>query len=267
MFGKPRLLVVCCLLICSGKGLGQVLDLDKGRWLDLTHDFSEETLYWPTANTFHKHTVFDGETDGGFYYSAFDFETAEHGGTHMDAPIHFARGRASAEAVPLSRLVGPARVIDVRARCAADADYAVGADDLLAAEAGNGRLERGDIVLVRTGFARYWPEANRYLGTELRGQEAVPLLHFPGLSEAAAQFLVERGVAAVGIDTASVDPGQSRDFRAHRVLYAAGIPGFENVADLEDIPPTGAFVIALPMKIRGGSGAPLRIVAFVPEAH
>jgi len=90
-------------------------------------------------------------------------------------------------------------------------------------------------------------------------------LHFPGVSAEAAQWLADnRTIAALGIDTPSIDYGQSADFRAHVILYTKNIPGFENVANLAALPPVGGFVVALPMKIEGGSGGPLRIVAYVP---
>jgi kynurenine formamidase len=243
----------------------QAIDLGSGQWHDLSHAYSEQTLYWPTASRFHKETVFEGETEGGFYYTAYDIRTAEHGGTHLDAPIHFYAGRRRVDQIPLDNLIGAGVVIDISAQAMADRDYQLGVGDLEAWEAVHGQIAAGSIVLVRTGFARYWPDAERYLGTAERGPAAVPKLHFPGIHPEAARVLVQRGVAAVGLDTASVDYGQSTDFMTHRVLYEANIPGFENVADLAALPATGTFVVALPMKIAGGSGAPLRIAAFVPR--
>jgi len=252
-------------LLLPLNGQAQAVDFSNGRWIDLTHTFDETTVYWPTSSGFHKDTVFEGVTEGGFYYTAYDIATAEHGGTHLDAPIHFHEGRDTADQVPLERLAGPAVVIDISKAAAADADCLLSATDLEAWEAEHGRIEAGVIVLVRTGWAARWPDAERYLGTARKGAEAVPLLHFPGIGADAARVLVERGVGAVGLDTASVDRGQSTGFMTHRILYEANIPGFENVADLSGLPARGAFVVALPMKIGGGSGGPLRIVAFVPD--
>jgi kynurenine formamidase len=121
------------------------------------------------------------------------------------------------------------------------------------------------IVLLRTGWSSRWPDKARYLGTTKTGLAGVPELHFPGIDSSAARWLAaERRVKAVGIDTPSIDYGQSTTFDTHRSLFAQNIPAFENVASLERLPPTGAYVVALPMKIRGGSGGPLRIVALVP---
>lgn len=229
--------------------------------VDLSHTFNERTIYWPTAREFKLTEVAEGETEGGWFYAANDFEAAEHGGTHLDAPIHFARGGDTADRVPLRRLVGDAVMVDVSERALEDRDYLVSVADLRAWERAEGRMPRGMIVLLRTGWDRFWPNAERYLGTAERGEQAVPKLHFPGLGPDAARWLRARGAKAVGIDTASIDRGQSTDFRSHRVLGAAGTPVFENVARLGRLPARGFAVVALPMKIEGGSGGPLRIMA------
>jgi len=240
------------------------VDLTQGRLVDLSHPFNEDTIYWPTAQRFRLIEVADGETEGGWHYSANNFRGAEHGGTHLDAPIHFSASGNTADEVPIRRLAGPAVVVDVRAAAAADRDHLIGVSDLEAFEAEHGRIARGTIVLLRTGWASRWPDARRYLGTAQRGAAAVPKLHFPGLSEEGARWLVsERRIRAVGIDTASIDRGQSTAFEAHRVLAAAQVPVFENVANLQRLPAEGASVVALPMKIQGGSGGPLRAIAFV----
>ena len=150
---------------------------------------------------------------------------------------------------------------------AQDPDYRVAPKDITDWEAEHGRIPDGAILLFNTGYARHYPDREKYMGTAARGQEAVADLHFPGIHPATAAFLVgQRDVAAVGLDTPSIDYGQSTDFAAHVTLYRNDIPGLENVASLDGLPPTGATVIALPMKIEGGSGGPVRIVAFVPDA-
>ena len=233
-----------------------------GELIDLSYPFNEDTIYWPTATEFTLTEVAEGETEGGYYYAANDFAAAEHGGTHLDAPVHFARGGDTADQVPLERLVGDAVVVDVSESALADRDYLITKADLRSWEKRNGRISRGSIVLLRTGFGQYWPDAERYLGTAERGPDAVPMLHFPGLGEDGARWLVDRRhVKAVGIDTASIDRGQSTDFLSHRVLGAANTPVFENVAHMDQLPSRGFHVVALPMKIEGGSGGPLRIMA------
>ena len=241
------------------------VDLDAGRWIDLTHPFNADSIYWPTADPFEKSTVFEGHTEGGFYYSAYNFSAAEHGGTHLDAPALFAEGRQTSEAVPLDRLIGPAVVIDVGDAAGDDRDYRITAADVEGWESVHGRIEPDSIVLFDTGSGRLYSDRVAYLGTDQTGPDAVAELHFPGIHPEAAALLVERGVASVGIDTPSIDYGQSTDFRSHVILYEENIPGFENVANLNQLPPRGALVVALPMKIEGGSGGPLRIVARLPD--
>lgn len=237
-------------------------DVTERQWIDLTHAFGEDTIYWPTASGFELVVDSKGMTEGGYWYEANTFKTAEHGGTHLDAPAHFAQGRNTADQVPIERLVGPAVVVDVTAQADRDPDYQVRIVDLQAWEAEHGRIPGGAIVLLRTGWSRFWPDRERYLGTAERGLRATFLLHFPGLHPAAARWLAtERDIDAVGIDTASIDHGPSRLFHSHRELFQRDIPVFENVANLERLPARGATVVALPMKIRGGSGGPLRIVA------
>jgi kynurenine formamidase len=236
-----------------------------GRWVDLTHSFSESTIYWPTDTAgFQLEELAYGPTEGGWFYSSYSLSSAEHGGTHLDAPIHFAEGGLSNDRIPLSGLIGPAAVVDVSDR--AGPDYLVTVDDLTSWEAQYGPFPNGGMLMLRTGWASRWDDRTAYLGTDLTGPDAVAELHFPGLGEEAAEWLVANsGIVAVGIDTPSIDRGQSADFRAHVLLYAENISGFENVANLDLLPATGSFVVALPMKIEGGSGGPLRIVAFLPR--
>ena len=240
-------------------------DLASGRWIDLTHPFNEQSVYWPTAETFTLEEVFHGHTEGGWFYSSYNFSGAEHGGTHVDSPIHFAEGANTTDQIPVDQLIGPAFVIDVRDQAKADADYQVSVRDIETFEREHGRIPAGAIVLLDTGRVGLYPDREAYMGTAERGQEAIAKLHFPGLGEDGARLLVDRGIGAVGIDTPSIDYGQSKDFATHVALMTNDIPAFENVADMSELPPTGATVIALPMKIEGGSGGPLRIVARLPD--
>lgn len=238
--------------------------LGSGRVVDLTHAFDESTVYWPTAQAFKLDTDFEGMTDKGYFYSAYRYSAAEHGGTHLDSPVHFAKGRYTVDQIPLQQLMGAAVVIDVTKQCAANADYLVSVADFQEWEKRNGKIEPGTIVFLRTGFGKHYPDRKKYLGTDERGDAAVAKLHFPGLDPAAAKWLTEnRSIKAIGLDTASIDYGQSTLFESHRILFEKNIPAFENVANLDQLPVKGFSVIALPMKIKGGSGGPLRIVALL----
>ena len=256
--------------LVSANGLAQKNEdaasfFSKGKWIDLTYSFSTETLYWPSVtNTFHLDTVFHGTTPGGYFYSSYSYSAPEHGGTHLDAPVHFALGKNAADEIPLEQLTGTAVVIDISAKVLSNKDYLISVQDVQDWETKHGKIPDDAIVLFKTGFGKYYPDAVKYLGTAEKGQQGIANLHFPGIDPTLSEWLVKnRKIKAVGLDTASVDYGQSKDFKTHQILYGANIVGFENVANLDKLPATGAFIIALPMKIKGGSGAPLRIIAWV----
>jgi kynurenine formamidase len=231
--------------------------------IDLTHPFDHDTLYWPSEESgFELSSIHRGKTNAGWYYAANRLSAPEHGGTHIDAPAHFGEGRISVDKIPLGNLLGPAVVIDISDQAERDPDALLEPEAIEAFEKEHGPIAPGTIVLVRTGWSTRWPNRKAYLGDNRLGK--ADKLHFPGISEAGAKALVLRRIAAVGIDTASLDNGPSRDFLAHRALAAADVPGFENVARLDMVPSTGALIVALPMKIATGTGAPLRIVAIVP---
>ena len=257
--------IFCLLTSCNSSIKEEGVTVTKSI-VDLTHTFSEETIYWVTAKEFHLDVVYKGDTDKGFYYSANNFETAEHGGTHIDAPIHFSKGKQSIEEIPLEKLIGQAIKIDVSSKALANPDYLISIEDLTNWENINGEIPEGSIVLLETGHSKYYPDKLKYLGTDQRGPDAIKLLHFPGLSPEAATWLVEnRTINSIGIDTPSIDYGQSEYFKSHVVLLSENIPAFENVANLDKLPATGFEIFALPMKIKDGSGAPLRIIAMVKE--
>ena len=230
--------------------------------IDLTHSFDAATIYWPTEKGFQWEKEVWGKTEKGYFYASAKFASAEHGGTHIDSPLHFAEGKQSVDQLTIQQLIGPAVVIDVSAACAKNPDYVASPEDIAGWEKAHGRIPAGSIVLFRTGWGAHWKDRKRYMGTDKPGDVAG--LHFPGIAPASAEVLLQRRIRSVGIDTASIDYGQSKDFLVHRTLYGAGLYGLENIADLEKLPATGATLIALPMKIAGGTGAPVRIIAILP---
>jgi kynurenine formamidase len=246
-------------------GSARALDPAHYELIDLTHAFNAQTLYWPTSpSSFELDTLSYGKTPGGWFYSANAISTPEHGGTHLDAPIHFHDGGHTADRVPLERLFARAAVIDVSAAAANDPDYRLTIADVDAFEQQHGPVAAGTIVLLRTGWDARWPDRKRYFGDDTPNDASK--LHFPSYGEEAARLLVEqRQVAALGVDTPSIDYGASQDFPVHRVAAAQNVPGFENLTGLDLVPATGALVVALPMKIEGGSGGPLRAIALVPR--
>ena len=257
------LAILPVFFICSpiASVFGQ--QIDESKVIDMTYAFDEHTIYWPTAKPFALEIVAEGKTEAGYWYAANNICLAEHGGTHMDAPIHFAEGKRAASEVPVQQLIGPAVVIDVQSQAAQNADYRLSVADLEAWEKAHGQIPSGAIVLMLSGWGKRWPNKKQYLGTDQPGD--VANLHFPGFSREAAEFLVsQRTIDAIGVDTPSIDYGQSKDFIVHQIINGANMPGLENVANLDQLPPTGATLLALPMKIAKGSGAPARIIAVLP---
>lgn len=273
MFSKTSLLTLLFIISISFSCTSKVPEqpiikpakFPAGQLVDLSYDFSKDTVYWVTAREFERETVAEGKTDKGFYYSAYNYSAAEHGGTHIDAPVHFAESKQTVDQIPLENLLAEAVKVDVTQKALENRDYLVTVEDLTVWEKENGQIPVGSIVLLQTGFGQFYPDKTKYLGTNQRGETAVKDLHFPGLDPQAADWLVKnRSVKAVGIDTASIDRGQSETFGSHVALMTNNVPAFENVANLDKLPARGFQIIALPMKIKGGSGAPLRIVALIP---
>jgi len=258
------LAILCTAFSCSSPDLSE--RLQKARWTDLTHEYDSSTVYWPTDANFRHDTVFYGRTPSGYFYSSFKYAAEEHGGTHFDAPVHFHEGGNTIDKVPVSQLHGPGVVIDVTTQCSGNRDYLVSSQDIINWEKQNGAIPEGAIVIIRTGYEKFWDDHLKYLGTLKKGAEGVAELHFPGLSPEASEWITKnRKVNAIGLDTPSLDYGQSKDFETHRILTAAGLTMYENLCNLDPLPATGVYIVALPMKIRGGSGAPLRIVAIFAE--
>ncbi len=240
----------------------QAQDFQGTKVIDLTYPFNEATIYWPTAKSFQHDMVDWGMTKAGYWYSSANISASEHGGTHLDAPIHFSQNGWSSDQIPIDRFLGAVFVIDVSEACAKNPDYQLTVEDITNWELKNGKLPAESIVLLRTGWGKFWPDKKKYLGNDKPGDTTN--LHFPAFSKGSAEFLVkDRKIKGVGLDTASLDPGTSTDFIAHQVFNGANVYGLENVANLEKLPEKGAMLIALPMKIEKGTGGPARIIALV----
>ncbi|HEX8920888.1 MAG TPA: cyclase family protein [Pyrinomonadaceae bacterium] len=265
---RLSLLLLFSLLIISCKSAETTSpSFPSGKIIDLSYAYDADTIFWPTAEGFRLEKDFEGITEKGYYYAANKFSTAEHGGTHIDSPIHFAQGHNTVDQIPLEQLLGEAVIVDVAKQCETNPDYQVTTEDFLQWEKTNGELPKGMIVILRTGYGRYWPDRKKYMGTDERGAEAVPKLHFPGLHPEAARWLtLNRSIKAIGLDTPSIDYGQSTLFESHRALFERNVPAFENLANLDKLPLKNFIVVALPMKIKNGSGGPLRAIAILKES-
>src|ERR1700676_4362872 len=226
----------------------------KTRVVDLSYAINDKLVPWPgDARWFEAQVNATIQKDGYFTRS---FWMLEHYGTHFDAPIHFPPGKTTVDQIPAKQLFGPAVVVDVRAEGAKDADYQLPAARVEEWEKAHGRIAEGSIVLLRTGWASRWPDAQKY-----RNQDAQGRMHFPGFSADAVKLLIERKVSGLGCDTLSVDYGASEDFAVHHLALGAGLYHLENLADLSAVPEAGAFLVVAPIKLESGSGGPVRVFA------
>ncbi len=229
----------------------------RTRVLDLSYAISDKLVPWPGDVRWFEASVNATVEKNGYFTRSFWM--LEHYGTHLDAPIHFPPGKIPVDQIPLKQLFGPAIVLEVRSEAEKNPDYQLPAASVESWEKKHGRIPAGAIVLLRTGWAARWPDAERY-----RNQDAQGRMHFPGFSAEAAKLLLERNVSGLGCDTMSVDYGASSDFAVHHLALGAGIYHLENLADLSALPEEGAFLIAAPIKLEGGSGGPVRVFAILP---
>ncbi|XP_071954156.1 isatin hydrolase-like [Antedon mediterranea] len=260
-----RSMIVCLTL----HALHAVCEHDNGDIIDLTYTFDENTLFFPGHEGFVQEILHRG-TYGPLWFESNRIETGEHTGTHMDAPAHLREGQLRIEAVPASHLVGPGVKVDISSKASMDPDAQVEINDIMAWEEENGRIPDGAIVMMFSGWGKFYPNRTAYFGSDRNDsytdENDVSLLNFPGFSTPAAEWLVEnRNIVGVGVDTSSLDFGQSTNFSSHVVFFEQNIFGLENVANLDKMPTTGSTIYALPMKIKDGSGAPVRIIAIVND--
>ncbi len=246
--------------LCSAQAAGNILDM--------TYPYDSQTIYWPNASPFKLVPEFNGVTERGFWYSANFYSASEHGGTHADAPGHFAKGGRTVESVPLAEWIGPAVKIDATAQCSRNRDYLLSVDDIKAWEKNYGPVPDGAWVIMYTGIGtRHYPNPKEVLGTDKKGLAAIPELSFPAFSPEAATFLTrERNIRGIAIDTPSIDYGKSQDFPVHRIICGADRLALENIANLDKLPAKGTILYVIPMAIKGGSGAPARVFAIIPPA-
>jgi kynurenine formamidase len=225
--------------------------------VDMTHAIAAGLPAWPgDEKAFEAKLLDTPEKDGYFTRS---FWMLEHYGTHMDAPAHFPPGQATLDKIPEAHFFGPDVVIDVREEVSKDADYRLSVARVEKWETAHGRIPAGAIVMMRTGWAARWPDLARY-----RNLDENKVMHFPGFSVESAKLLMARGAVGLGIDTLSIDYGASKDFEVHHLDLPAGLYNLENLANMDYLPEAGAFVIAAPIKLEGGSGGPVRVFAILP---
>jgi kynurenine formamidase len=228
----------------------------KARVIDLSHKLNANV---PT---------FEGERDAWRYeklseiardgYASGAFRVPEHFGTHVDSPGHFVSNKETIDRIDVQRFIAPAVVIDVRAQAGSNPDYLLTVADLQKWEQG-GQIQAGAAVLLLTGWAARWDDASKY-----RNPDTAGVMHFPGYSEAAIRYLLNRKVVALGIDTLSIDYGPSKDFAGHKLSHAGGLYHMENLMNLDRLPARGAAIFVGALPIENGSGSPARVLAIAP---
>jgi len=242
-----------CAVSVAAENLRQPIQATKV--IDLTHTMHEAMPFWPGGVPFTKTRLVD--YDKGYRLHKFDM--GENTGTHVDAPSHFVKGKRPIDGIPLADLIVPAVVVDVRDKAAANSDYQLSVDDLVAWEARHGAIPAGVLVILNTGWHKRFADARRYINMDAR-----KVMHFPGYSRESAALLLQRDVVGIGIDTLSIDHGASKDFATHSVMLGANKYMVENMANLDALPPTGATVVVGVLPVRDGSQAQARILALLP---
>ncbi len=235
--------------------------------LDMTYAFGDSSIYWPTGKNFEAKPMFWGKNEEGWWYASNNYSANEHGGTHVDAPIHFYEQGKTIDQIALTNWFGPVVKIDVTEACEDNRDYRLTVADIQKFEEAYGPIPKGAWVVMYTGIGtRYYPDRKKVLGTDKRGPEAVALLSFPGFSKESVDYLLKhREIIGIAIDTPSIDYGKSTDFPVHKALFGAGKLAIENIAKLDKLPDVGATLYAVPMLIEKGTGAPARIFAVLPD--
>jgi kynurenine formamidase len=253
--------LVCAAALAASEARAQKPSVEeiasgKTRVIDLSYAISDKMVPWPgDAKAFEARTNATVEKEGYFTRS---FSMLEHYGTHMDAPAHFPPGTTTVDKIAPENFFGPAVVLDVTKVVERDPDYQLSAKDVSAWEQKHGSIPAGSIVVLRTGWSTRWPDVARYRNQDVNGK-----MHFPGFSVEAAKILLQRKVSGLGCDTLSIDPGNSPDFPVHHLVLGQGVYQLENLADLSGLPEAGAFLIAAPIKLEGGSGGAVRVFALL----
>lgn len=236
------------------------------RVVDLTHAQSQDTIYWPGNPDYNFTHLFRGPSGKGYWYESNYFGIAEHTGTHLDAPAHLVEGMWRTANIPLEHLIGPGVIVDVSDKAFVNPDYRVTVQDLKEWEAKYGEIPPGAVVIMNSGWDKNYPNKSLTFGTNTPTDPST--FHFPGFHEDAADWLVRyRNIHVVGVDTPSTDYGQSSTFPVHVILGKANIPGLENLANLNKIPPSGTTVFVAVIKLYDGSGGPARTFATIMEGN
>ncbi|HEY1364391.1 MAG TPA: cyclase family protein [Xanthobacteraceae bacterium] len=224
--------------------------------LDLTHTMSAEFPTFFGVPGIEMEKKFDIKRDG---FNLNWWHIIEHAGTHLDAPIHFSEAGATADKISADALVVPLAVVDVTAKAAQNPDYLLSRDDIAEWEKKHRRLPANCCVAMHSGWGRHVGDPAKFTGKDSSG-----VLHFPGFSPEAAEWLMqERKVAGLAVDTLSLDNGASKDFKVHHAWLPSGRWGLENVANLDKVPAAGTTLVVGLAKVKDATGGPARLLALI----
>jgi kynurenine formamidase len=234
-------------------GAGPALAQNGGRVVDLTHsyDSSFPTFDGKPGIIYEPDKIFD--RDG---YQLYKLTIFEHTGTHIDAPLHFSADGTSVDGLAVANLVAPLCVVDISAKAKDEANALVEAEDIEAWINANGEIPAGACVAMNSGWSGK-------IGQPSWRNDAEGKLAFPGFGKSATDLLLETGAASIGVDTMSLDPGNSADFAVHYSWLPAGRFGIEGLANLDQCPASGATIFIGAPKHRGGTGGPARVMALI----
>lgn len=233
--------------------MGKVVDLDQLKLIDLTHALEAHIPCWDGdggCGFKHEITLDYSDCSTEVKFRVQKLEMFDGMGTHMDAPAHCIPGGKVVSDIPLKQLISPCVVIDVSNQ--ADEDYSITQEDVIAFENQHGRITDNTFVIFYTGWGRYWSDAKKYRNN----------LVFPSISKEAANVLLDRNIAGLGIDTLSPDIPSS-GYPVHRKILSANKYIVENIAYADQLPAVGAYVLVIPIKISGATEAPIRLIALL----
>lgn len=227
--------------------------LDNFTLIDLTHTITTSIPSWQGTSSF-SFTIIKDYHQG---VRTQQFQLSSNSGTHMDAPGHLKKSAQMIDQIPLSHLFVPVYVIDVSAHTSED--YIVPLQVVTDYEKQHGQIPPNCLVVIHTGWCNRWNEPRSYINLDTQGK-----MHFPGISQEVGQYLVDRKIIGFAIDTFSPD-GADEHFPVHKIFLEHNIYIIENITNTDKLPPTGAFVAALPLKIYDAVEAPMRIIGLVPH--
>ena len=254
---KYLILTVIATLSTFSYADGQKIQpFSASKAIDLTHVMHDGMAFWPGGVPFKKEALVTYESGG---YLLHQFVMGENTGTHVDAPAHFISGNKTIDRLPVNQLILPMVVIDTKSQVVKNPDYELTVKDIENWESMYGKIPAKSLVVMNTGWHKRFSSPEKYINMDDK-----KVMHFPGFSAAAATTLVNRNVAGIGIDTLSLDHGPSKTFAAHVVMLKANKYQVENMANLDELPSTGATAVIGVLPVQGGSQAQARIFALIP---